>query len=232
MPKLLGSRESPLPGLQTAIFCLQGLGIEIQLLPRENPIPWSQVGTQRDKGTSIFYTRLALLPWLPWMLSSSCPEAYGIFPDQGSNQSPLLWQADSYPLYHQGSPQLFLIIVVVLFTHQVISNSLQPRGLQHTSLPCPLLSLGVCLNPCPSSHWCHPTISFSVSPSPPALNLSQQQSLFQGVGSLNQVAKVLELQLQHQSFQWTVTDWFPLGLTGLISSLSKGLLDKSLVQHN
>ena len=40
-----------------------------------------------------------------------------------------------------------------------------------------------------------------LSPSPPALNLSQHQDLFQGVSSLNQVAKVLEFQLQHQSFQ-------------------------------
>ena len=41
------------------------------------------------------------------------------------------------------------------------------------------------------------------SPSPPAFNLSQRQRLFQWVSSLNQVAKVLEFQLQHQSFQWT-----------------------------
>ena len=41
------------------------------------------------------------------------------------------------------------------------------------------------------------------SPSPPALNLSQHQGLFQWVSSSHQVAKVLEFQLQHQSFQWT-----------------------------
>ena len=41
------------------------------------------------------------------------------------------------------------------------------------------------------------------SPSPPAFNLSQHQGLFQWVSSSHQVAKVLELQLQHQSFQWT-----------------------------
>jgi len=41
------------------------------------------------------------------------------------------------------------------------------------------------------------------SPSPPAFNLSQHQGLFQWVSSLHQVAKVLEFQLQHQSFQWT-----------------------------
>ena len=41
-----------------------------------------------------------------------------------------------------------------------------------------------------------------LSPSPPAFNLPQHQGLFQWVGSSNQVAKVLEFQLQHQSFQW------------------------------
>ena len=42
-----------------------------------------------------------------------------------------------------------------------------------------------------------------LSPSPPAPNPSQHQGLFQGVKSLHEVAKVLEFQLQHQSFQWT-----------------------------
>ena len=42
-----------------------------------------------------------------------------------------------------------------------------------------------------------------LSPSPPALNLSQHQGLFKWVSSSHQVAKVLESQLQHQSFQWT-----------------------------
>ena len=57
--------------------------------------------------------------------------------------------------------------------------------------------------------------------SPPALTFSQHQSLFQSVGSSHQVAKVLELQLQHQSFQ-DIQGWFPLRLTGLISLQSKG----------
>ena len=58
-------------------------------------------------------------------------------------------------------------------------------------------------NSCPLSHWCHPIISSSVSPSPPALNLSQHQGVFQWVSSLHQVVKVLQFWLQHQSFQWT-----------------------------
>ena len=58
-----------------------------------------------------------------------------------------------------------------------------------------------CSNSCPSHQWCHLTISSS-SPSLPTLNLFQHQGLFQGVSSSHQVAKVLEFQLQHQSFQW------------------------------
>ena len=54
-------------------------------------------------------------------------------------------------------------------------------------------------------HWVGDAIQPSYplsSPSPPALNLSQHQGLFQWVSSLHQVAKVLEFQLQLQSFQW------------------------------
>ena len=55
-------------------------------------------------------------------------------------------------------------------------------------------------------HWVGDAIQLShplLSPSPPAFNLSQHQGLFQWVSSSHQVAKVLEFQLQHQSFQWT-----------------------------
>ena len=55
-------------------------------------------------------------------------------------------------------------------------------------------------------HWVGDAIQPShplLSPSPPALSLSQHQVLFQWVNSLHQVAKVLEFQLQHKSFQWT-----------------------------
>ena len=68
-------------------------------------------------------------------------------------------------------------------------------------------------------HWVGDAIQPShplSPPSPPAFNLSQHQGLFKWVNSLHQVAKVLEFQLQHQSFQW-------LWLTGLISLQSKGL---------
>ena len=55
------------------------------------------------------------------------------------------------------------------------------------------------------------------SPSPPALNLSHHQGLFQWVSSSHQVAKVLEFQLQHQSFQWiSRTDFLSDGLVYLL----------------
>ena len=71
----------------------------------------------------------------------------------------------------------------------------------------PGLSILHCLLEFPQIHvrWVSDAIQPShplLSPSPPALNLSQHQGLFQWVGSSHQVAKVWELQLQHQSFQW------------------------------
>ena len=74
------------------------------------------------------------------------------------------------------------------------------------------------------------------SPSPPAFNLSQHQGLFQWVGSLRQVAKVLRLQLQHQSFQWTFRvdlfriDWFDLlVIQGTLKSLLQRRSSKASV---
>ena len=90
----------------------------------------------------------------------------------------------------------------LLFSHSVQSSSLWPHGLQHARLPYLSLSPGVFSNSYPLSWWCHPTISSSIAPSPPAFYFSQNQGLFQWIGSLHQVAQVLELQFQHQSFQW------------------------------
>ena len=67
-------------------------------------------------------------------------------------------------------------------------------------------------------HWVGDAIQPShplSSPSPPTFNLSQHQGLFQWVSSLHQVAKVLEFQFQHQSFQWIFMADFPQdGLVG------------------
>ena len=105
------------------------------------------------------------------------------------------------------------------------SDSMRPHELQPVRLPCPSPTPGASSN---SVHWVGDAIQLShslLSPSSPAFNLSQHQGLFYWVRSLHQVAKVLELQLQHQSFQWIFrTDWFDL-LVG------QGTL-KTLLQHH
>ena len=78
------------------------------------------------------------------------------------------------------------------------------------------------------------------SPSSPALNLSQHQGLFQWVSSLHQVAKVLEFQLQHQSFQWTPglisfrMDWLDLfAVQGTLKSpLQHHSSKSSILRHS
>ena len=92
----------------------------------------------------------------------------------------------------------------VQFSHSVVSDSLRPHESQHARPPCPSPTPRVDSNSCPSSRWCHPAISSSVIPFSSCPNTSLHQGLFQWVSSSHQVAKVLEFQLQHQSFQWTL----------------------------
>ena len=116
---------------------------------------------------------------------------------------PSLWYFVMAGLANKYSVQYLLSLHSVQFSRSVVSDSLRPHEPQHARPPCRSPTPGVHPNPCPLSWWCHPTISSSVVPSPPALNFSQHQGLFKRVSSLHQVAKVLEFQLQHQSFQWT-----------------------------
>ena len=89
----------------------------------------------------------------------------------------------------------------VQFSHSVVSDSLRPNGLQHTRPACPSPTSGVYSNSCPLSPWCHPTIS-SCFPFSFCLQSFPASGLFQWVNSSHEVAKVLEFQFQHQSFQW------------------------------
>ena len=83
-------------------------------------------------------------------------------------------------------------------------------------------------------HWVGGVIQPShplLSASPPALNLSQHQGLFKWVSSSHQVAKSIGVSASASDLPMNIQDWFPLGLTGLISLQSKGL-SKSLLQHH
>ena len=104
----------------------------------------------------------------------------------------------------------------VQFNCSVMSDSLQPHGLQHARIPCASPTTWAHSNSCPSSWWCHPNISPLSYPSPPTFNLSQHQGLFQWVGSSHQVAKVLELHASASALPMNIQGWFPLGWADLI----------------
>ena len=116
--------------------------------------------------------------------------------------------------------QIRIDIYSVHFNHSAVSDSLSSQGLKHTRPLCPLPTPRVYSNSCPSSWWCHPTIS---SMSPPAFNLSQHQGLFKWASSLHQVARVFGVSASASVLPMNIQDWFPLGWTGWISLLSKGL---------
>ena len=105
--------------------------------------------------------------------------------------------------------------MLLLFNCQVVSDSLQPHGLQHARLPCPSPSARVCSNSCLLSQWCYLTISspaarfsFYLQSFPPS-GSSLMSRLFTSGGQsigVSASASVLPMNIQ---------GWFPLGLTGL-----------------
>ena len=101
-------------------------------------------------------------------------------------------------------------------------DSLRPHGLQHARPPCPSPTPGVYPNSCPSSRWCHPTISSSVFPfsclqSFPASGSFPMSQLFASGGqSIGASASASVLPMNTQ-------DWSPLGWTSWISLQSTGL---------
>ena len=97
----------------------------------------------------------------------------------------------------------FCLLFSLQFSHSVMSDSLDLMDCSRPSLPVHHQLLEFTET---HVHWVGDAIQPShplPSPSPPTFNLCQHQGLFKWVSSLHQVAKVVEFQLQHQSFQWT-----------------------------
>ena len=118
---------------------------------------------------------------------------------------------------------VYSLFFSVQFSHSVMSDCLWPHEPQHARLSCPSPTPGVHPKPCPSSRWCHPTISSSVIPfsfcpqSFPASGSFQMSQLFASGGqSIGVSASTSVLPMNTQ-------DWSPLGWTGWISLQSKGL---------
>ena len=110
----------------------------------------------------------------------------------------------------------------LLFSRSVVSDSLRPQGLQHPRLPCPSPSPRACSNWCPSSRWCHPAISSSVT------HFSSRLQSFPASGSflMRWVFAAGSLSIGASASASvppiSIQGWYPLGLTGVIL-LSKGL---------
>ena len=118
----------------------------------------------------------------------------------------------------------------VHFSRSVVSDSLRPHEPQHASPPSLSSTPGVHPNPCPLSQWCHPTILSSVTPFfscpqsfPASESFPMSQHFTSGGQSIRTSASASVLPMHIQG-------WFPLGFTGLISLLFKGL--SSLLQHH
>ena len=111
----------------------------------------------------------------------------------------------------------------VQFSRSVMSDYLQLHRLQHTRLPCPSPARGASSNSCPSSQWCHPTISSSVVP------LSSCPQSFPASGSFPMSQAFASGGRRIGVSAWTsvlpmnIQDWSPLGRTGWISLQSRGL---------
>ena len=118
-------------------------------------------------------------------------------------------------------------IVSVQFSHSVVSDSLPPHEPQHTRLPYPSPTPGADSSSCPSSWWCHPTISSSVVPFSSCLQSLPASGSFQISQSFALVGQSIGVSASASILPMNIQDWFPLGWTGWISLNSKGLQDSS-----
>ena len=101
------------------------------------------------------------------------------------------------------------------FGCSVVSDSLQPHGLQHVRVPCPSPTSWTCSNSCPSSQWCHPTISSSVVPFsshlhsfPASRSLPMSQFFASGGQSIGTPASASVLPMNISGLTSFRIDWF------------------------
>ena len=124
----------------------------------------------------------------------------------------------------------YMHLLLLLFSHLVVSDSLRCHGLQHACLPCPSPSPGSCSNSCPSSQWCHPTMSSSHPFSSCLLSFSasgsfsMSQPFASGGKSIGASASSSVLPMNIPGLISFTLDWF-----GLLAD--QGTLT-SLLQHH
>ena len=114
-------------------------------------------------------------------------------------------------------------VFLMLFSHLVMSNSLQPHGLQPAKPPCPSPIPGACSNSCPSSRWCHPTSSSYAIPFSSCLQSFPASGSFLRSHFFLSGSQTIGASASASVLPMNIQNWFLLGLTGLTSLQSKGL---------
>ena len=109
------------------------------------------------------------------------------------------------------------------FNCSVGSDSLRPQRVQHARPPCPSPTPRVYSNLCPLSQWCHSTISSSVIAFSSCLQSFPASESFQMSQFFTYGGQSIGLSASVSVLPMNIQDWFPLGWTGWISLLSKGL---------
>ena len=115
------------------------------------------------------------------------------------------------------------VFVLYLFSHPVMSDCLGSYGEQHARLSCPSPTPGVYSNSCPLRWWCHPTILSSVVPFSSCLQSFPTPGSFPMSWLFTSDGQSIGYSTSASVLPMNIQDWLPLGLTGLISLLSKRL---------
>ena len=115
------------------------------------------------------------------------------------------------------------MVLLLMLSRSIMSDALQPHGVQHTRLLCPSLSPGVCSDLCPLSQWCHPTISSSVTPFSSCPQFFPASESFPMSWFFTSDGQRIEASASASVLSMNIQGWFPLVLTDLISFMSKGL---------
>ena len=115
-------------------------------------------------------------------------------------------------------------VLSVQFSHSVTFSFLRPHGLQYTRSLCPSPNTRAYSNSCPSSQWCHPTISSSVIPFSSHLQSFPASGSFQMSQIFTWGSQSIGVSISASVLPMNIQDWFPLRLTGLISLQSNGPL--------
>ena len=131
---------------------------------------------------------------------------------------------------------LHSLLLSVQFSLSVVSDSLQPHGLQHIRLPCLSPTPGVYSNSWPLSRWCHPTISSCVVPFSSHFQPFPASGSFQMSLCFASDGQSIGVSTSTSVFPMNIRDWFPLGLTGWISlqpkRLSRVLSNTTFQKHH